>query len=385
MSITNPQPKDVIRTDFWSRCYDASIAVGSHRITKLTGLKVIRPTIRSSGMSMANQCLRKYLYRYRLGLKPRGYDSALTIGKMFHEIRAHLTLGKDEGDAIAPVIDTVSELQDSLRELANPNTCLLPWGQDVNKTIDTINKDFAMARALALWSHQLSREADTTKYEIVGVEKLVEIRYKNLVAPIRVRIDLLLRDKKTKELWILDYKTTSKPARLMAESLSFAIQPRLYRLGIHCWLQQDPEAPKGTLVGTIHDILQKPAIRLRQGDTFEDYLDRINDLYDKDHQAAIAGKNPNPMFVRVKTRYHAPVMDSELMIHLKQANAQATCRVSLDQYPRHPDPIIGCYTFNKPCPYMALCTTHPHRWRDEVLPNFDVQSRDADDLAGSFT
>lgn len=365
---------------FWSKCAMGPAYHQGKKLSELTGLDVLRPSIRSSAIGMAAECYRKYLYRYRLGLESRFYDSALTIGKVYHAIRALLRRGKTESDALHIAANLLGEWQQRTSEGADKRG-FTPTGQDASAVIAKGNKDWQIARAMALWAHR-QNPIDEKKYHILGIEKLIEVYYATIRTPIRVRIDLLLQEKSTGDLWFHDEKTCSDPPMELLSGLRFALQSRLYRLATEAWLQNDPKAPQGKLVGVRHDLLQKLSIRQKQNEQLQEYIDRVALEYGSNLKActAVAGDVKKLKYIRSEIKFHGAVVDDEMLLQLRQADRMAFTTPSLSQYPRATNPLITCWKFQKQCPYMCLCETNPLRWKDEIIPlQFKVRSRDAAD------
>jgi len=365
---------------FWSQCVGAPTTHRGKKLSELTGLPVLRPSIRSSAIGLASECYRKYLYRYRLGLESKYYDSALTIGKVYHSIRALLRKGKSESDALHIAAHLLGEWQQRTLD-ATDKFGMTSWGQDSSQVIEKGNKDWQIARAMALWAHHRNPIRED-EYEILGIEKLIEIYYQTIRTPIRIRVDLLLRNRETGELWIYDEKTCSDPPMQIMAGLKFALQPKLYRLAVEAWLQNDPSAPEGKLTGVCHDLIQKLTIRQKQKESLEEYIDRVSQEYDSNLAACTApgGNLKELKYVRSTIRYNAALVDEEMLLQLRQADRMAYTTPSLSQYPRAVNPLITCVQHKKLCPYMALCESNPARWKEEIIPlYYKVRSRDIAD------
>jgi len=382
-SFADARMSETDRVTAWSAC-STEEALKTQRLSTL-GLKVLKPSIRSSGLALAQVCPRKYLYRYRLGLEPRGYSPAIAIGKIYHAARDLLLQEPDQQRVVNQIAEAVNEKCDSLLQEAN-DLGVLPGGQDALQLTTNIQKDFSLALAMALWAHQQSA-LDPQVWEVLATEKLIEVQYQTLNTPIRVRIDMLLRNRKLNQLWILDHKTCSDDPRSLAKGFQFALQPKLYRLALQTWLeQQGNKAPPGVLTGCIHDLIKKPTIRLKQGEQFPEYVDRVIQRYDE-NILALQRSVPNtvPMFLRCETRYHGPIMDSEMLLALRQADLMAqggADHLYLDQFPRAPEPSSTCFKYGTPCPYLDLCTTNPKRWTPEGMTDrFRIRSRDEQDAS----
>lgn len=378
------EPKRIL---FWSAC-EAS-TYGDTPLSKLTGLPVLRPPIRSSGIVDADHCLRYYVLKDRMGLRGRRYDSALTIGRVYHSMRRLLSEGRDESIALHKAASMLAAWQQAIADDTDARG--LHYGTDATNIIEKSNKDWGIARAMAVWAHRQSHSAglDPTsaqRYEVIACEQNIEIFYASLKTPIRVRLDALLLDTRTGSLYIGDHKTTSDDPSLVMQAVRFAVQPKLYRLAVECWKQNDPDAPQQPLTGFIHDVIKKLGIRTKIGESMEVFIGRVSTEYAANTKAALAGTE-EPKFLRSKVNFDdKPLMDEEFLLHLRQADRQAYVTPTLARFPRTPNPLHTCFTYGKPCEFHTLCSANPARWCAEIIPNHYTQevredAEERDDLA----
>jgi hypothetical protein len=353
--------------------------------------KIYTPTIRSSPMKMA--CRRKYLFRYRFGLSPRRYEAALLVGRTYHEVMAGLlrnapSIDEDVFDNVVSDLMLQVEAWDRhLYAMELPNG-ILPWGEQRERIVADARKDVALGIAMARWIWDRDQEW-IRRYRTIAVEKMITVKLKGLRRPIRLRIDSLLEEIETGEVWIQDHKTTSWDTLDKAKSLRWDVQPLLYRVGVDAWLQSvrkpvdtRPRNVKiGPLVGFVHCIIKKPTIRLRQNETFPDYLKRIRERYDDDLAVyrRAKGIGSGPPYLRSHIRFDpGPAVTPDLWIQLREADAMAGARVDLARYNQTPDPDNNCVKFGRPCPYLRLCQESPKLWY-QYLDHYDIVSRDEEE------
>jgi hypothetical protein len=346
-------------------------------------------------MSTLDECPRKFLYRDRLGIRPVGYQSALSLGSMFHKALQSYFLGGTAADR-AQALDKMS--QDYTNELttrANP-VGLLPDGTDVLTVTREIDEDRYKALAMAetfIHFHPF----DLDKWEILHsapgvpvVELLLEAQVPGITQPIRSPCDLALVKKGTNEVWIVDHKTTSMAPKVRAAALSISTQARLYRLvlqhNLAAWagISVDRSLTEGGLqvVGAIHNIIKKPTIKYcpdtKDKGGFHKYVERMVEWY----------KTNEDTMLQTFDRFTGPVLDNELgqrLTRIDQAvswdatTGRQLGREPLDVFYRAGDYV--CHTFNRPCPYLTLCSSSPSMWADLIKSQYKIEFRDDADEA----
>ncbi len=399
------------RTYFTDQDYQARL--------KRVGLRTYKPTIRSSGMAMFDTCKRRFLYRYRFGLRPRTYTSALNIGQFYHIIMSELYAGVPLGPALGKATEHATEVQEALTK-STSDAGLLPSGAPLTDTLTQMIADLQLAKVMATWVWT-NYPVDFTHWEVLfHPEMLINLSYTTLATPIRVRVDVLLKNRLNNDVWIRDHKTTGLISTTdRARMVTMEIQPRLYRLAVDGLLasHNQEHGTKYKCVGMMHDIIQKPRLQfspngldaivfeypkiiqdkiafgkpltLKQeqtrekydrqitadavhGSPWKKYLDRVTTWYSTQRET-----NPdNPPFLRSKMRWSEPPMYSELLLQLRQACAASRAIPNLAKFYRAGG---ACFNYNKRCPYWDLCTTRLSAWQGIIERNFDVVSRDEED------
>lgn len=348
----------------WDGVMSNTMSMG-RRLSLLTGLQVLRPPIRSTGISDAEHCLRYFLFKERLGLQSTRYDSALTIGKIYHALRRLLASNIPQPAALHRAASLMADWQKNITDNADPRG--LYHGVDAQTLIDKSRKDWGVAQAMACFAHDQTAQDD--RYETLSVEQDIEIYIKLLRTPVHVRLDVLSRSTQHGHLAIGDHKTTSDSPLIVIEATTFAIQPRLYRLAFTTWQQAQPDAaPLGKLKYVVHDVIQKLGIRLKQRESLEEYIDRVRKEYQKNIKEVKAGTAP-PKFLRsAQDVAQQPLIDEEFLLHLRHMDRLCFETPTLEKFPRCADPLHTCFKFGKPCEFLPLCTTNPDRWRQEIIP-----------------
>jgi hypothetical protein len=195
--------------------------------------------------------------------------------------------------------------------------------------------------------------------EVLAVEQSIELPLHpfNLSGMLTGTIDCVLREKDG-QVWIEDFKSTSKLPRDRAMSLPFDVQTRLYRA---LWEAAHPDTPA---YGAIHTIIQKPSIRqrtARQPETLDEYVQRARE--DLANRALATPNTPPVLRSYVPYREHLS-KDTELLNLLKQRSLISTCPPrTLEDWPRcGASHICDGWGNSEGCPYISLCRSEPPQW-----------------------
>lgn len=367
------------------------------------------------------ECYRKFMWAERLGLKPKGYQSALAIGEVVHAVIAGVLRGATLEQSICASVSLITDIEKTLIDAAGASG-ILPSGRPVVAVLDSMYRDFQKAKAIAAWMwkrHPLSPAV----WEALCVEKLLEMNYTTLKRPIRVRIDALMRMKDTDDVYILDHKTTSLSPIGRASIVQIEIQPRIYRIVAQSYIEQynKEHHTNYKVVGFIHQIIQKPTIQfspqtldaltkpgaypdairnkldkgtsltekqaeqkaqidaeaqqdLKHETEYDKYLDRVVRWYDE----RTSDQPHDPPFVRSTIRFSGPLMSQETLMALREVDRASNARVDPSRFFRDPSG-NSCYKYNSMCPYMDLCTASPEQWPAIVKLRYDVSPRDQAD------
>jgi len=354
---------------------------GVPRTTREFFTEVRTPFIRSTPLSVLDECPRKFLYAYKLGICPKVAERPLTLGSFVHLILKNLFCGRTEEEALQSCETALRFHQNLIVEACDP-TGFLQGGRDVKGVLADLEEDYHKARAMALCFWRF-RPFQAEKWEVLQapdgtrlVEVMLETRIKG-INPIRTPCDLALLNKETKQVWIVDFKTTSFDPRVRAIPTRISPQLALYRLSLQSHLDHwahDGLLPPYEVTGSIHAIIKKPTIKYcpdtKDKGGFQCYVERLLQWY-KDAEA----KDPtNPPLVLDSNRFSAPVMTSELWGRLKRYSKLSSSPPNFDVFYRAGDSV--CLKFNRPCPYMVLCNSSTAMIPDLVRTHFNVQFRE---------
>ena len=349
--------------------------------------------------------------------------SALYIGDIYHRIMCELYSGQPMAQALGIVSKAALDEQVKLELMAN-DVGMLQNGKTIETALHSLRSDTQLAIVMARWAWE-HYPVDFNLWEnMLPPETLIECKYDTINQPIRVRIDGLLKKKDKDEVWIVDHKTTSLTPTIRAKSALMEVQPKLYRVVVQSYLE-DYNKEHGTnlqCVGIIHSFIKKPGIRFspdrndkikmtystviakklaqredgssmtdKQRETWESevralkfdskfttpwekYLDRVAKWYADEARM----KPEDPPYLRSRIRFIEPIMTTELLTQLRQADKAARSDPDFSKFYRDPAG-TACYNYNSQCPYWDLCTNPVSTWTRIIAGGFDIVTRDEED------
>lgn len=339
--------------------------------------------IRSSGMKDFEHCPRKFLYRYKLGIAPRTYQAALYVGQVFHLVLQSLFMGKTQEESLNAAKQYCHRFCNEI--LATADECgFTPSGKSVEGVIQEAEDDYHKARAMA-FSFMSFKPFDWDKWDLLYapdgtpcVELLLEAKVSGIPVPLIAPCDLALVKKDTKEVWIVDHKSTKSDTLARARSVKISPQIALYRLVLQChidaWAEEHEKYRDMRVRGSIHNIVKKPGIKYCGKDVdFPAYIDRVikwyKDLHEKD-------PNHSPIF-QSQTYFSEGTLTKELYMRIRQQARAARAAPDLDRFYRAGD--YACHEFSSVCPYIDLCSSSPVMWPGIVRDRFDIKFREDDE------
>lgn len=336
--------------------------------------------IRSSGIHDFEHCPRKFLYRYKLGISPKTYQPALHLGQVFHLVLQAMFMGKSREESLDAAKQYFHRFCNTLLATAD-EAGYAPGGKSVEGMVKSAEEDYHKGRAMAI-AFMAYNPFDWDKWEILHtpdgepcVELLLETKVQGIPTPIVAPCDLALVKKGTKEVWIVDHKTTSTDTLARSRSVKISPQISLYRLVLQCHLDtwaETSEEHKGLKVrGSIHNIVKKPTIKFCKKDKdFPAYIDRVIRWYKEKHEE---DPDHSPM-LQPQTYFSEGTLTRELYLRLRQASRASRAAPDLDRFYRAGD--YACHQFNSVCPFLDLCDSAPIMWPDIVKTRFTIQHRE---------
>lgn len=306
-----------------------------------------RPPLHSSAAKEWFICPRKFFFTQRLGLRLRGMPSrALEIGTWFHRARALLHLGAQSAQ-VRSVCRASFDLWSHQQEEQNAPSGVFADGTIIKQFRETTTTDFEKALAMAFAFNQIY-PGQTGRWLVKAVEEEVVFQWDSIPVPISARLDLVVQDRETGDLWIIDDKTTAKPPAVLAPAGRIDLAKSMYRLGAMTLF------PRDRVVGMIHSYCQKPGIKLCAKDDHdpENYLHRVRDWLEE--------RQPRPELSRTlqtESRFSTRTfMPSDHLETLRRLSLLLKSKIDLDDYPRCSN-LYTCGGFGQlpPCSFLPLC------------------------------
>lgn len=288
--------------------------------------------------------------------------------------------GETRRRALRKVALYVAEEHQRIVGSADVRTGRVPSGSLVSDLAEDLDRASQVGRAMGLfvWDNQ---PFDNGDWRTLSVEKKIEVKIRGVGVPVIIQCDTVLikGSKPPYRVKFDDFKTTSKKPIDRAKTLLFDVQPRLYRLALHTYLNS-PESPldgrpgrKCFVEGFNHSIIQTPTIRQKINQTWDAYVLEVAEWYKKRMEA-----DPNnPPYLRSYIELPRSLRDPELMQLLKKYSAAANAPINLDKFYRVDSACM--MPGRKPCEFLPLCSSDPLTWRLSVDRMYTIAHRDDPD------
>lgn len=226
----------------------------------MPGWKFYRPQkwIRVSAVSEYIRCPRRFFYHYGCGLVPNEERLALTYGEAIHA-------------ALGWLLRTPGDLAGAVDRFKNV------W-QDRDKYADEKRNTFNGIRLLTIWlsQHNQPRQSIYEAFEpptpvssdgtpiLIPTERQSDFEVPfaidiGLGIPLVGRIDALARHRDTREVWTVEFKTTSELSTRFFEGFRLNPQALLYNLAC----RSSGIQTRGTFVEALCTSKTKPAVQVQ--------------------------------------------------------------------------------------------------------------------------
>lgn len=269
------------------------------------------PILTQSELRTYRRCAREHALAYRQGLRSVEPDAApLRFGTAIHQALACWWMGF----TIAECLEAIGGLDDEF-EAARANALFAGyvayWKKPAGSAL-LVEKEFRCALT------NPATGADSRTFELAGkIDALTVIGSRNI---------------------LVEHKTTSEdisPGSAYWQRLRIDTQIPIYLRGA--------ESLGYRCDGVLYDVLAKPKLRPKKGETSGQFFDRC--------YAAVTD-NPGAHYAQVEL----PILERE--IDDAMADAWATARAIREseltgRWPRNSD---ACVRWNRPCTYFGLCT-----------------------------
>jgi hypothetical protein len=214
-----------------------------------------RPTIRSTAVRTLSVCRRRYALSERYGLRHKALvRKALHRGTVVHR-HIELVLKKTPDAEIDPALDALYDEFWEKEILPNINKGgLLPDGTPVDEVREDTRMDHLKAKGMAR-AFVAKYDLYPDQWEIIGCECLITAKMPGFKLPIRCKLDLAIRNRSTRRIWIWDVKTTADPPLSVVAAAPLDIQTTINRIGAMA------QWPDDIIEGFCHNVLRTPGIK----------------------------------------------------------------------------------------------------------------------------
>lgn len=270
-----------------------------------------------SSLECFKQCRQKYFHRYMAGIYPVQKSSALEFGSQMHLILQHLfeciESQQTKGDADYEPKESVIDRLCQMIEIA-----------DMKAT------ERAMLKGLIIGYVNKYYDQDCQEYEIIDVEREFSCEIDRFYHHRFVgKADGIVKRKSDGKYFILEHKTASIVDNDYIAQKQIDSQTMTYAFFLSKSIGIE-------ISGAIHDILTKQRIRLKKGETEEEFCQRLIDNVTDDN------------FTRIVIEFDKQEL-ADFVIELNHA----TCDLChCDSYYKCTGQCIGRYGA---CEYLPLC------------------------------
>lgn len=342
-----------------------------------SGRQTISLPVHQSHVKCASHCRRKMFWRYRMGLVPTYFvpGDAVRNGKFVHVLLANFFLRRPDGEGLAEASAMGEDYVQRWMET--------PGG--IGKTADDLRRDLAKDLALAKAMFDVFKglpdvQKIPEQYEIVEVEREMKAKAEMLKPPrtpgaglrmtveLEGTLDLLLRDRKTGNLWVWDHKTLDANGSIERYKDTSLMDPQtwVYRELANAWAHEHIDS--GQSVGVVYCILKRPTIRQTMKETYDDYLGRVKTWYRAEgkyeDKAADWAKDPPMSAWRQPIHPKTPIPED-----IQRVISETAVLATTDQWDRFPRATPdACFDFMRWCEYLPLCKAEVSDY-DRIIHN----------------
>lgn len=308
--------------------------------------------VRSTFMNDLDSCPRKALLRHRAELGPKGYRTPLEVGSLYHSIMAALACGYPVEEVRRRSVNLL--LDEEARLYAMTTNSTFADGKAYDDVADELQKDYAMALVMALWSWKHD-PIDFTKYKPKRVEETLSatVQVDGREMDVIVQPDVLYEDSRGRIRWP-DHKTTGRKLQNLVATMEWDAQRLLTAHVIAKVYGPD------RVGGSIHFFIQRPTIRLKKDESHDEYMARVDKWYAEpmpdEHRRCLR-------LIDKECVYEG----KEFTAKLKEAAIRSRTLPLLHKWPRRRSACFGM--FESLCEYHRLCSTDPLTWHT-FLPRF---------------
>lgn len=300
--------------------------------------------IRSHEIMNFKRCPKMWFWKWRMGLVPKEKSfGALDLGTWIHDAFAHWYSKSGKRRTMAGLVWCFDHFALKALDSAPANT--------PQHVLDKAHELYTLGRAmLTAYAEQYQGDKD---WEIIGAEIPLEIeitdQYGQSVGTYRMKLDLVIRDRTTGKIWIIEHKTAKA---IRVEHLSIDGQARPYgALAELAMKRAGILKPKETVEGILYNFLRKAMPDVRETNSEGLALNK---------DGSVSARQPSPLFKRhpVKLTTKAKrvalerirldvieIMGTRFMLHRAKDREQMVSRISKTSH-------WSCPRF---CEYFTMC------------------------------
>lgn len=324
-----------------------------------------------SMISSFMSCRKRYDYRYRQEIIPAQPVTALTFGSAVHLALQHY----------------FEDLNEKKRMFSQF------YGEVAASYVGLDTEDSIKAKVLMEKYVQHYETSDHERFYVEAVEKEFSLP---LISPagrksglfvIAGKVDGLIRNKADGKLYILEHKTTSICDDGYISRILIDTQIGIYAEALSRIMGEE-------IVGAVYDILIKPAIRMKSGETDEEFEARKAELLAKSKTGKTSAKKreaetEEEFVTRLRESVNSGNFRREIVVFDKVKQDALKAEIWAVAHD-----IRSCRCFYKNtgncnrygiCPYMDLCRANGNMTGlDELYKRQNAHSELSEDLTSSF-
>jgi hypothetical protein len=343
-------------------------------------------------------CPRYFLFRWRLGLRPRiDWPDARMRGTMFHLGMEQLSLGKSMDESMHAIAEFCRGELEKAKEFYSDDR------YDINELAAfsrELDRRMHLALAMVQVFHAQFKPPDPDRFVVVGLEQKARAVVPGISQVGEGTLDMLLLDRKNECIVIRDYKTMSGTGSVgqYFETLPRNYQFLWYRALAHYWLRANPQEIKVRrktyklhelpVSAGIVSVIKEPTITCKQWQVGDDgnidlYLEEVQDYYAAgvtermrqgkkgstktplwDHRWRADEWAIDPPYGQEVVRFHhSNVVPNTLRLAATRTSRATQCEPTLDNFPDFGQMADKCIDmYGRVCPFLPFCNSTPPQW-----------------------
>lgn len=239
--------------------------------------------VRLSYSQYDKYCACPKMYEYSRLYKTRTFNINYFVGNIIHE-GLHLTYSKD--------VDMFEKLNKHFEETLEKERESTMFSPETEQKI----VEWRVIIIGMIYAYNMKYKDFMNNHELVHNEKEYTVDLGDGVT-FFIKIDNILKNKADRHL-VHEVKTTRQLNEQYVFDIQYKVQPACYYYFGRMVGEFDP-------VGIVYDVLQKPSIRVKKGEEYSDYLDRLEEYYQKDPHAHLHMEIINQPNIKEKDLIHS--------------------------------------------------------------------------------